>query len=175
MEQRKKLIEKLYETVHRYGYTREDILVDGLAMAVSAEQDRARQSLTTIRWISETFGAGTVIGLSNISFGLPRRGFINGAFLAMTIEHGLTAAIANPGEDLLTGVRLAADVLCERDGGARRYVEAYADAPAPKIAAGKEADTAARITEAILTGARDAIADAVAAGLSEGMDAEERS
>ena len=170
VEQRKALISKLYDTVSEYGYTKEDILIDGLAMAVSAEQNRARQSLDTIRWVSDTFGAGTVIGLSNISFGLPRRGYINGAFLAMAVDHGLTAAIANPGEDLLTGVRLAADVLCERDSGAQSYVKAYANAPAPK-AAGNKADTASRITDAILTGARDAIAELVSAGLSEGMDA----
>ena len=171
VEQRIGMIEKLYDTVHGYGYTKEDILVDALAMAVSAEQDRAGQSLTTVRWVSETFGAATVIGLSNISFGLPRRAFINAAFLAMTIERGLTAAIANPGEDLLTGLRLASDVLCERDSGAKQYVQAYANAPAPESAPGKDADTAARITDAILTGARDSIAEAVGAGLSEGMDA----
>lgn len=170
VEQRKELITKLYNTVSGYGYTEEDILIDGLAMAVSAEQDRARHSLETIRWVSETLGAATVIGLSNISFGLPRRGYINAAFLAMAIERGLTAAIANPGEDLLTGLRFAADVLCERDNGAQGYVQAYANAPAPKAAAGEKADTASRITDAVLTGARDTVADAVSAGLSEGMD-----
>jgi len=170
VEQRQDLITKLYDTVSGCGYTKEDILVDGLAMAVSAEQDRARQSLITIQWVTETLGAATVIGLSNISFGLPRRGYINAAFLAMAIDHGLTAAIANPGDEMLTGVRLASDVLSMRDKGAQGYVHAFANAPAPKAAAGKEADTASRITDAILTGARDAVAELMSAALSEGMD-----
>ena len=169
--QRIGLIDKLYEIIRGYGYTKEDILIDGLAMAVSAEQNRPRQSLETIQWVNDTFGAATVIGLSNISFGLPRRGYINGAFLAMAIDSGLTAAILNPGDELLSGIRRASDVLCEKDNGSGRYVQAYANAPAPKAAAGKEGDTASRITDAILTGARDSIAELVSAGLAEGMEA----
>lgn len=171
VEHRIRLIEKLYETVKAYGYEKEDILIDGLAMAVSAEQDRARQSLETIRWVHDTFQAASVIGLSNISFGLPRRGYINAAFLAMAIESGLTAAIANPGDEILTGVRLASDVLCEKDGSAKQYVRAYAGAPAPQPSSGGNASAAARIADAILTGDRDGIAGAIRAGLDEGMDA----
>lgn len=169
--QRKSLIEKLYNTVHAHGYEKEDILVDGLAMAVSAEQGRARQSLETIEWVDGTFGAAAVIGLSNISFGLPQRPYINAAFLAMAIEKGLTATIANPGDALLTGTRLAADVLTGGDAGARRFVAAYAETPAPAVISGKDADTAVRIEDAVLSGARDGIADLISTGLDEGMDA----
>lgn len=171
IEHRKALIEKLYDTVRAHGYQKEDILVDALAMAVSAEQGRSRQSLATVEWVTGVFGAATVIGLSNVSFGLPHRPPVNAAFLAMLIGKGLTAAILNPGDTLLTGIRLAADVLTEKDPGAARYVQVYAQAGAPASPEGKETDPASRITDAILTGARDTIGDAVTAGLAGGMDA----
>ena len=80
------------------------------------------ETLETIKYCKEN-GFATVCGLSNISFGLPERSYVNAAFLAMAIHEGLTMAIANPSQDLLTCTAFATDLLLNREGAAIRYID----------------------------------------------------
>ena len=79
-----------------YGIQKKDIIFDTLAMAVSADPGAARVTLRALRLIREELGCPTSLGVSNVSFGLPARGAVNGAFFAMALENGLSAAIVNP-------------------------------------------------------------------------------
>ena len=100
------IIEKISRMAFGLGLTREDIIVDGLAATVGANKNAAREVLETIRYCRKE-GFATICGLSNISFGLPERSFVNTAFLTMAIREGLTMAIANPSSELLVNIAFA--------------------------------------------------------------------
>lgn len=91
-----KIAEKIIAEAAKYGIQPNDIIFDTLAMAVSADGGAAAAALDSLRYIRHTMGLNTSLGVSNISFGLPNRDFINGTFFAMALENGLSAAILNP-------------------------------------------------------------------------------
>lgn len=125
-EEKVAIINKIFQNALQLGLTKEDIIVDGLAATVGANPNAAKEVLETIRYCKEN-GFATVCGLSNISFGLPERSFINTAFLTMAIQEGLTMAIANPSQDLLLNAAFAADLLMNKEGGDIRYIERMED------------------------------------------------
>ena len=125
-EEKVAIINKIFQNALQLGLTKEDIIVDGLAATVGANPNAAKEVLETIRYCKEN-GFATVCGLSNISFGLPERSFINTAFLTMAIQEGLTMAIANPSQDLLLNAAFAADLLMNKEGGDIRYIERMGD------------------------------------------------
>jgi len=92
-------------------------------MTVGAEPMAALDALDTIKYCKEELGVATTCGLSNISYGLPERGYVNTAFLMMAITNGLTMAIVNPNQDLLMNLVYAADVLRAKEDSAKRYIE----------------------------------------------------
>lgn len=116
------IIEKISQKAFQSGMTKEDIVVDGLTATVGANPDAAKEVLETIRYCKEQ-GYATVCGLSNISFGLPERSFVNTVFLTMAIQEGLTMAIANPSQELLLNAAFAADLLINKEGADIRYIE----------------------------------------------------
>lgn len=122
MEEKKKIIQTIYERAQELGLTREDIIVDGLVTTVGANREAALQAMETIEYCRER-GFATVCGLSNISFGLPERSFVNTAFLALAISKGLTMAIANPSQELLMGCAGAVDLLLAKPGADMQYIE----------------------------------------------------
>lgn len=94
---------KIYETAASYGIEKKDILVDALCMAVSSDKNGAMTTLETVKRVKEELGGKTVLGVSNISFGLPMREHINSAFFLLALENGLSAAIINPGLPAMAG------------------------------------------------------------------------
>lgn len=92
---RVKIAEKIYAEAEKYGIKKKDIIIDTLAMTISADKDAAKASLEALEEISKK-GGNTVLGVSNISFGLPQREFINAAFYTIALSKGLSAAIINP-------------------------------------------------------------------------------
>lgn len=116
------IIEKISQMAFEAGMTKEDIVVDGLVTTVGANPGAAREVLETIRYCKEK-GFATTCGLSNISFGLPERSFVNTAFLTMAIQEGLTMAIANPSQDLLVNIAFASDLLMKKEDADVRYIE----------------------------------------------------
>ncbi len=129
-EEKTAIIEEIVSRALEAGLRTEDIVVDGLVATVGANPGAALDTLETIRYCRER-GLASVCGLSNISFGLPERGFVNTAFLTMAIAAGLTMAIANPSQDLLMNCAMASDLLLNKDGADLRYIE--------RISAWKEA------------------------------------
>lgn len=116
------IIEKISQMAFEAGMTKEDIVVDGLVTTVGANPGAAREVLETIHYCKEK-GFATTCGLSNISFGLPERSFVNTAFLTMAIQEGLTMAIANPSQDLLVNMAFASDLLMKKEEADVRYIE----------------------------------------------------
>ncbi len=122
LEEKIEIIDKISDMALQMGMTREDIVVDGLAATVGANPTAARDVLETVRYCRQK-GFATTCGLSNISFGLPERSFVNTAFLTMAIREGLTMAIANPSQELLVNIAYASDLLINKEGSDLRYIE----------------------------------------------------
>jgi len=120
--EKKEIISKIYERALSLGMKKEDIIVDGLVTTVGANKTAGVETLETIRYCKEN-GFATICGLSNISFGMPERGFVNTAFLTLAIREGLTMAIANPSQELLVSCALATDLLLAKDEADIRYIE----------------------------------------------------
>ena len=116
------IIEKIQERACAIGLTKEDIVVDGLVTTVGANRNAALETLETIRYCKEQ-GLATICGLSNISFGLPERSFVNTTFLTMAIQAGLTMAIANPSQELLVSCAFASDLLLGKKEADLRYIQ----------------------------------------------------
>ena len=123
IEEKKEIIRTIYEEAVRLGFSKEDIVVDGLVATVGANKNAALETLETIAYCKEEMELATICGLSNISFGLPERSFVNTAFLTMAISRGLTMAIANPSQDLLMNAAFASDLLLNKEGADVRYIE----------------------------------------------------
>lgn len=122
IEEKKEIIHKIYDRAFSLGMCKEDIVVDGLVATVGANPKAALETLETIRYCKEN-GFATICGLSNISFAMPERSFVNTAFLTLAIQAGLTMAIANPSQELLMSCALAADLLLNKEEAALRYIE----------------------------------------------------
>lgn len=122
LEEKKRIIQTIYDRAIELGLCREDIIVDGLVTTVGANKKAALETLETIRFCKEK-GLATICGLSNISFGMPERSFVNTAFLTLAIREGLTMAIANPSQELLVSCALATDLLLAKDEADIRYIE----------------------------------------------------
>lgn len=129
LEDKKRIIHTIYEEALRIGMCKEDIIVDGLVNTVGANKLASIQTLETIRHCKEELGVATIVGLSNISFGLPERQFVNSTFLAFAIQAGLTMAIANPGQDLLMNTAYAADLLRNKEESDLRYIKRVTSHP----------------------------------------------
>lgn len=122
IDEKKEIIHKIYDRATSLGMHKEDIVVDGLVATVGANPKAALETLETIRYCKAN-GFATICGLSNISFAMPERSFVNTAFLTLAIQAGLTMAIANPSQELLVSCALATDLLLNKEEAALRYIE----------------------------------------------------
>jgi 5-methyltetrahydrofolate--homocysteine methyltransferase len=122
-EKRLAIAEKIVERAIKAGIQQEDVIIDPLAMAVSADPLACLVTLETIRLVHQKLGLNITQGSSNISFGLPNREVLNSAYMSLAILNGLTCPIANP-EKITAAVR-ATDLILGRDDYAVRYVENY--------------------------------------------------
>lgn len=139
IEEKKEIIRTIIKAAEENGLTGDDIVVDGLVNTVGANKEAALQTLETIRYCREELGLATVVGLSNISFGLPERQFVNSTFLALAIKEGLTMAIANPSQELLMNTAFAADLLAAKEEADIRYITRVTERPAQVISRKEEA------------------------------------
>ena len=122
-EKRLAIAEKILERAIKAGIKEEDVIIDPLAMAVSADSRACIVTLATIRLVHQKLGLNITMGASNISFGLPGREALNSAFMSLAILNGLTCPIANP-EKITAAVR-ATDLVLEKDDFAFRFVEYF--------------------------------------------------
>ena len=136
LEEKITIIKTMEARALELGMRKEDIIVDGLVATVGANKKAAIETLETIRYCKEN-GLATICGLSNISFGLPERSFVNTTFLTMAIQAGLTMAIANPSQELLVSCAYASDLLLNKEGADIRYIQLMDAAKAKREALGE--------------------------------------
>lgn len=139
-EEKRQIVRTILDAALKIGLHKEDIIVDGLVATVGANPLAALECFYTIQYCKDELGLATACGLSNISFGLPERIYVNSAFLTMAIAKGLTMAIANPSQDLLMNAAVASDMLLHKEGSDIRYINrmnqrAQKEAPATDNAA----------------------------------------
>ena len=153
---------KIYEAADRYGVPREDIVIDGLAMTISSDSRSALVTLETLRRVRDELGGHSILGVSNISFGLPRREIVNAHFLTMAMQSGLSCAIINPGNEAMMQSYRAFLALQGLDENCMDYINTYAGTKAPSAvpAAGGAADGQQGST------AKDASRQAASGGMS---------
>lgn len=164
---------KIYDEAAKYGISKKDIIIDTLAMTISADNNAAKASLDALYEINKN-GGNTVLGVSNISFGLPQREFINASFYTMALSRGLTAAIINPHSVEMMKAYKSYMALSGNDENCMDYIDfASKVSVTEKVLtcsedAGKK--TASSLKDAIVKGLRDAAAKE-AAQLLEAHDA----
>ena len=123
---------KIYETAESYGIPKKDILVDCLCMAVSSDKNGALITLETVRRVRDELGGKTVLGVSNVSFGLPMRENINASFFLLAMQNGLSAGIVNPNLEAMMQVYDSFLVLTAQDENCAGYVGIYGPKEAEK-------------------------------------------
>ena len=119
-----KVAKKIVERAMDHGIPKEDVLIDPLVMPIGAMRYAGRQVFAILRRLTEELGVNGCCGASNISFGLPHRGPLNGTFLAMMIANGLTSAITNPIEPEIKHAIMAADVMTGNDENCAAWIAA---------------------------------------------------
>ncbi|MHB1007287.1 MAG: dihydropteroate synthase [Chloroflexota bacterium] len=125
VDERVAIASRIVEAAAKYGIPKEDIIIDCLAMTVSADHTAARTTLAAIRRVTNDLGVNTVLGASNISYGLPDRVGINSIFLGMAVGVGLSSAIVDPTVPEIPKALATADLLAGRDEYAMRYIMHY--------------------------------------------------
>ncbi len=126
-EERFEIAEKIISKAAEYGIRKEDVFIDCLVLTVSAQQKEVQETLKAVRMVKEKLGAKTVLGVSNISFGLPNRELINETFLTLALANGLDLPIINPNVNGMTRVIDSYNVLYNYDKGAESYISNYAN------------------------------------------------
>lgn len=155
------------------GIARNNVIIDCLTLTVSAEQKQAMETLRAVRLVKERLEANTVLGVSNISFGLPRRPVISSTFFAMALAAGLDAAIINPREQVMMDAWRSAMVLLNKDERAAQYIGSVTKEASP--ASGEQQattptlDTKGLLAKAVIDGDMENIGSLVETALQEGM------
>ncbi|MBR5578107.1 MAG: homocysteine S-methyltransferase family protein [Lachnospiraceae bacterium] len=180
LEEKITIIDQVVKKAEEIGFTKEDIVVDGLVTTVGANKKAGLETLETIRYCKEN-GLATTCGLSNISFGLPERTMVNTAFLTMAIQSGLTMAIANPSQDLLVAAAFASDLLLNKENSDLRYIEKMQQVTFNTTAAEKKGEAVSAVGkegvtslyEMVLKGKKNLIVEETKKLLQEGENPNE--
>ncbi len=133
-DERFEIAEKILKNALAYGIKKEDVYIDCLTLTASAQQKEVRQTLIAMKMVKERLGLKTVLGVSNISFGLPNRELINHSFLTLALAHGLDLPIMNPNIESMTDAVAAFNVLYNVDKNSESYISKYSalSSAAPK-------------------------------------------
>ena len=185
------IAKKILERALDCGISRDDIIIDCITSTISAEPDQAIETLKALRLVKEKLKLPTILGVSNVSHGLPNRPLLNATFLSMAISHGLDAAIINPYDLIMQEALSASSVLTNKDKKAKKYIEREAKisrsvtvtkkegeekpeekAPQPtrltyEISKGKELSE--MIYRAVIEGEKQGILELIEKALSQGM------
>lgn len=184
------IIRTIMDEAVRIGMAKEDIIVDGLVATIGANPNAALECFETFSYCKNELELPTACGLSNISFGLPERTYVNTAFLTMAIANGLTMAIANPSQELLMNAAFASDMLLNKKESDIRYIERmnflsekYAGmervmvqkTPTGASASGetKKESAGSGVFQAVLKGNREHVLDEVKKMLDDGAKPDE--
>lgn len=164
---------RIVRAAEKAGVRKEMLLVDGLTTTISASADAARVTLDTVQAVREKLAMPTLLGLSNVSFGLPNRALVNRAFLGLAMARGLSAAIVNPHDEGMADAAVAARLLAGEPGSADRFVERFAAGAAGAGAekgqvAPADEDPLRAVSSAVIRGDGKAVASAVERLLAAG-------
>ena len=155
-EGRLAIAEKILKEAEKYGIGPKDILFDTLTMTVSTDGNAAKVTLDALKMIREKTGCGTVLGVSNVSFGLPVREMLGSIFLTLALENGLSGAIMNPLNERMMGAMISFRTLTGRDENCAAYIRYANDLPAMQAVA-PAAGTAVGVKETEAKGLRRAV------------------
>lgn len=176
-EGRLAIAEKILKEAAKYGIRPKDILFDTLTMTVSTDGNAARVTLDALKMIREKTGCGTVLGVSNVSFGLPVREVLGSVFLTLALERGLSGAIMNPLNERMMGAMISFRTLTGRDENCAAYIQYANDLPAMQAvtpaagAAGGAKETEAKgLRRAVVKGLCKEAANLTRSALEEGRD-----
>lgn len=180
-EDRVALADSIVNRAYSYGLKSQDLLLDPLVLTLASGEDSARQTLRTLQLYKEKFGFPTVMGLSNISFGMPQRPYLNGQFLTMALASGLTTPIMNPLNYAAKKAFVSSTTLLGWDPGSAQFIKEYGyedETTAPGNAAPKgpakasfdSNDPLANIRTCVEQGEKEAIVDLVKKALADGID-----
>jgi 5-methyltetrahydrofolate--homocysteine methyltransferase len=172
---RQAIVKNIFQEAKKFGFTKDDFIVDCLVMAVASNPCAAQETLKTLQWCAHTLKSKTIFGLSNVSFGMPGRPWLNATFLAMAQFCGLTMAIANPASSEMMNVKKAGDVLIARDKDALRFIEHFSANTnvSSAIEAAKILTPQEKIADAIMNGDRNNILSLIETVLSAGSSAQD--
>lgn len=167
-EERFAIAEKILRRAQEYGIPKRDVYIDCLTLTASAEQDGVKETLKALRMVTEKLGLKTVLGVSNISFGLPNRELVNSTFISLAMQCGLTLPIMNPNIASMTGAVRAFRLLSGYDRHGAEFIESYgAEVKKPSAAVPtSEMD----ISDAVAAGLKAECAAAAERMLSSGID-----
>ena len=169
-EGRVQVAKKIIAEAAKYGIEKKDIVIDALAMTISSEPEGAKITLETLRRLRDEVGVCTVLGVSNISFGLPSRPIVNCIFYTMARQNGLSVGIINPGSEDMMKAWYAFHALMALDSNCEKYIARYAQQPGTtpvQAAGGKYTMT---LQSAIERGLKEE-ASSITAELAEQKDA----
>ena len=158
---RLKVAEKIYAKASEYGIERKDIVIDALCMTVSSDSRGAITTLETVRRVRAELGGKTILGVSNISFGLPQREIVNAAFFTMALQNGLNAAIINPNSEAMMRSYYSFRVLADLDPQCSEYISVYS---------GQVATLGQTVRQGGGSGKADGSGSAMSASLAESIE-----
>lgn len=161
-EERFHLAEKIVLAAEKAGIPRRDVFIDCLTLTASAQQEAVLETLKAVQMVKQRLGVKTVLGVSNISFGLPCREYLNTSFLTLALAHGLDLPIMNPNTEAMMAAVASYRVLYNLDRDSAAYLERYADRSAAPAAA---ASQTVSLYDAVLKGLKAPAAEAAKAQL----------
>ena len=166
-EGRVRIAERIISEAAKYGIKKKDIVIDALAMTISSEPDGAKVTLETLRRLRDDLNVNTVLGVSNISFGLPARPVVNAAFYTMAMMNGLSAGIINPSSEDMMKAWYAYHALMGLDANCESYIDHYSNVQTANVAPSENGrKTAVSLRESIEKGLKEDAA-LITAELSE--------
>ncbi|WP_302497019.1 homocysteine S-methyltransferase family protein [uncultured Flavonifractor sp.] len=165
-EGRLAIAKKICDTAAQYGISRKEIVIDPLTLTISSEPEAAKVTLEAVGRIKKELGVSTILGVSNVSFGLPKRELVNTAFFTMALQQGLDCAILNPNNAAMMGAWRGYQALMGLDPQCGRYIAAYGGQEAP--AAPVSSTDGPSLTDCVLRGSKEGAAQAAQAALDSG-------
>jgi 5-methyltetrahydrofolate--homocysteine methyltransferase len=180
LDEKKEHIRTVISAAEAIGLKKEDAVVDVLVQTVGAEGTAALQCFETIEYCKNELGLPTVCGLSNISFGMPNRPYVNATYLTIALSKGLTMAILNPNQDMLMYQAAAADTLMNKVGALEKYaampvLEAQATQGAKVVSGSKDSTTPdlSAVAECVVKGKKEQIVNEIQKLLDQGVQPQE--
>ncbi len=171
VEGRLRVAEKIVQTAAAYGIPKKNLVMDALVLTISTGRDNANITLETLRRVRYEMGLHTVLGVSNISFGLPERSRINTAFFTMAMNNGLSAGIVNPSSEPMMAAYYSFNALIGEDDQCMEYIAKAASQPTDKpSAAAASPRSGLTLDEAIVKGLAESAHEATVRLLEQNMD-----